>query len=65
MSSILALSASHIAWMTQNQDTENLAYHHRGVAIKGLQEAISSFSRENSDAILASSLLLSWQSTEW
>ncbi|EER26884.1 Fungal Zn binuclear cluster domain containing protein [Coccidioides posadasii C735 delta SOWgp] len=65
MSAILALSASHLAWMTQNQDTEHLAYHHRGVALKGLHEAIGSFSRGNSDAILAASLLLSWQATEW
>ncbi|WEW54673.1 hypothetical protein PRK78_000095 [Emydomyces testavorans] len=65
MSAILALSASHLAWMSQNQDTENLAYQHRGVALKGLHEAIGSFSRENADAILAASLLLSWQATEW
>lgn len=65
MSAILALSASHLAWMTQNPETENLAYHHRGVALGGLQEAIGAFSRENSDAILAASMLLSWQATEW
>ncbi|KAL1957505.1 hypothetical protein VTO42DRAFT_5968 [Malbranchea cinnamomea] len=65
MSAILALSASHIAWMTRNQETENLAYHHRGVALKGLHEAIGNFSKENSDAILAASMLLSWQATEW
>ena len=65
MSAILALSASHISWMTRNQDTENLAYHHRGVALKGLHEAIGNFSRENSDAVLAASMLLSWQATEW
>lgn len=65
MSAILALSASHLAWMTQNSETENLAYHHRGVALKGLHEAIGSFSRENADAILAASMLLSWQATEW
>ncbi|PGH26526.1 hypothetical protein AJ80_01840 [Polytolypa hystricis UAMH7299] len=65
MSAILALSAFHLAWLTQNPDTENLAYHHRGIALKGLHEAISAFSRENSDAILAASMLLSWQATEW
>lgn len=65
MSSILALSAFHLAWITQNKETENLAYYHRGIAIKGLQDAISSFSRENCDAILAASMLLSWQATEW
>ncbi|KAK2751029.1 hypothetical protein FQN57_000104 [Myotisia sp. PD_48] len=65
MSALLALSASHLAWLTQNQDTQNLAYYHQGVAMKGLQPAISSFSKDNSDAILAASLLLSWQSTDW
>ena len=65
MSAMLALSASHLAWQTKNPDTDNLAYHHRGVALKGLHEAIGDFSRENSDAILAASMLLSWQATEW
>ena len=65
MSAILALSASHLAWQTENQETEQLSAYHRGGALKGLHEAIGSFSRENSDAILAASMLLSWQATEW
>jgi hypothetical protein len=65
MSSVLALSASHLAWQTKNPDTQNLAYHHRGVALKGLHEAIGDFSERNSEAILAASMLLSWQATEW
>ena len=65
MSAILALSASHLAWKTRNAETEHLAIHHHGVAIKGLHEAIGSFSRENSEAILAASMLLSWQASEW
>ncbi|KIW18359.1 hypothetical protein PV08_02647 [Exophiala spinifera] len=65
MSALLALSASDLAWQTKNSDTYNLAYHHRGVALKGLHEAIGDFSRENSEAILAASILLSWQATEW
>jgi len=65
MSSILALSATHMAWMTNSQETHNLAYFHRGVALKGLQEAIGNFSQANSDAILAASILLSWQVSDW
>jgi Fungal specific transcription factor domain len=65
MSAILALSASHLAWETNDSETDHLAYHHRGVALKGLHEAIGSFSRDNSEAILAASMLLSWQATEW
>lgn len=65
MSSILALSATHIAWMTNSVETKNLAYFHRGVALKGLQGAIGNFSRDNSDAVLAASILLSWQVSDW
>lgn len=65
MHSLLALSASHLAWLTGCPLAANIAFEHRGVALKGLHGAIGSFLRENSDAILAASLLLSWQATEW
>ena len=65
MSSILAFSATHIAWLTKSAETKNLAYVHAGVALSGLQEAIGNFSRENSDAVLASSILLAWQASDW
>ncbi|KAL8738799.1 MAG: hypothetical protein Q9181_000477 [Wetmoreana brouardii] len=65
MSGVLAFAATHLAWLTNSQETKNLAWHHRGVALKGLHDAIGHFSRENSDAILAASILLSWQTSEW
>ena len=65
MSALLALSATHLAWLSDCPLAANMAYEHRGVALKGLHEAIGAFSRENSDAVLAASLLLSWQATEW
>lgn len=65
LSAVLALSASHLAWQTKNPETEHLAYQHRGIALKGLHEAIGAFARDNSEAILAASMLLSWQATEW
>lgn len=65
MNALLALSASHLAWQTKNLDTEHLAYHHRGIAIKGLHEALSTFSEHNSEAILAASILLIWQAKDW
>jgi hypothetical protein len=65
MHALLALSATHLAWLTDCPLTGQMAYEHRGVALKGLQEAIGSFSRANSDAVLAASLLLSWQANEW
>ncbi|KAJ3457530.1 hypothetical protein MRS44_014671 [Fusarium solani] len=65
MHALLAFSAMHIAFLTDCPLVGSLAYEHRGIALKGLQEAIGSFSRETSDAILAASLVLSWQATDW
>ncbi|KAI9751410.1 MAG: hypothetical protein M4579_006093 [Chaenotheca gracillima] len=65
MHSLLAFSATHLTWITESQPTENMAYYHRGVALNGLQEAIGTFSRENSDAVLAASMLLKWQFPDW
>lgn len=65
MSAILAFSATHLAHETNSMETRNLAYHHRGVALNGLHGAIGNFSEENSDAILAASILLSWQASDW
>lgn len=65
MHALLALSATHIAWLTDCPLVNQMAYEHRGFAMNGLQEAIGAFSRENSDAVLAASLLLSWQANEW
>lgn len=55
----------HITFMNECPLVGSIGYVHRGKAIKGLHEAISSFSRETSDAILAASLVLSWQATDW
>jgi hypothetical protein len=60
MHSILAFSASHLAWISQSAETRNLAFHHASIALKGLHDGISSFTKMNSDAVLASSLLLAW-----
>ncbi|TPX08761.1 uncharacterized protein E0L32_009823 [Thyridium curvatum] len=65
MHSLLAFSAMHLAFLTDCPLVGNMAYEHRGIALKGLQEAIGTFSRETSDAILAASLVLSWQATDW
>jgi hypothetical protein len=65
MSSILALSALHMAYVTGSQETLNLSYHHRKIASKGLQTSLGAFSKGNCDAILAASLVLSWQAADW
>jgi len=62
---LLAFSAMHIAFLTDCPLVGNMAFEHRGNALSGLQEAIGAFSEETSDAILAASLVLSWQATDW
>ncbi|KAJ5388485.1 hypothetical protein N7509_011026 [Penicillium cosmopolitanum] len=64
MSAILGLSAFHLGCLTRDQETKQLAHHHKITALRGLQNALGSFSKENCDATLAASILLSWQTTD-
>lgn len=42
-----------------------MAFEHRGRALMGVSKALNAFSEANSDAILAASMVLSWQATDW
>ena len=63
--SIMAMAASHVAWLTKSIEADSIAANYQSLASKGIREAIVHFSRENADAILASSILLSVQVNEW
>ncbi|KAF2396449.1 hypothetical protein EJ06DRAFT_240523 [Trichodelitschia bisporula] len=65
MHAVLAFSANHLAWISQSPETRQIAFHHGGIAMKGLHQALGGFSKANADAVLAASLLLSWQSMDW
>ncbi|KAL9066250.1 MAG: hypothetical protein Q9157_007211 [Trypethelium eluteriae] len=65
MHAVLGFSATHLAWASQSQETKNLAFQHSGIALNGLHDALDAFSKQNSDAVLAASLLLSWQANDW
>ncbi|CAK7274997.1 hypothetical protein SEPCBS119000_006458 [Sporothrix epigloea] len=65
MHALLAFSASHMTYLNECPVVGIIADEHRVIALKGLQEAIGTFSRPTSDAILAASLVLSWQATDW
>ena len=65
MHAMLAFSAMHICFLSDCPKAGSLAFEYRGRAFSGLHEAIDSFSPETSDAILAASLVLSWQATDW
>lgn len=65
MHALLSFSANHLAWTSGSPETRNLQIHHGGLALHGLHDAINSFSHANGDAVLASSLLMLWQATDW
>lgn len=62
---LLSFSANHLAWMQSSSDIGSLQIQHGGIALRGLHEAIGDFSQTNADAILAASLLMLWQATDW
>ncbi|KAJ5094928.1 hypothetical protein N7532_007219 [Penicillium argentinense] len=65
MSSLLAFSASYIAWITRNHQTRNLMLLYRGFALNGLRRSLYKLSESISEAVLAASILLLWQANEW
>jgi hypothetical protein len=65
LQALLAFSAMHMTHLNDCPLVGTMAFEHRGKALKGLQEDIGSFSQDNMDAILAASLVLSWQATDW
>jgi len=65
MQALMSFSANHLAWMHSSNETRNLSLQHGSIALRGLHEAIGTFSRSNADAVLAASLLLLWQATDW
>lgn len=66
MHALMSFSAGHLAF-TQSGSGElrNLQTHHGAIALRGTHDAITNFSHENADALLAASQLLAWQCTDW
>lgn len=65
MQSLVALSATHLASTCKSTAVDQLAFAHRGNAFRSLSDAVGVLHEENSDAVLAASALLSWQSPSW
>lgn len=65
MHALLSFSANHLAWTNNSTDCRNLHIQHGSIALRGLHDAIGSFSQQNADAVLAASLLMLWQATDW
>lgn len=63
--SLFALSATHLASTVKSAALDQIAFAHRGKAFRSLSHAVGALDQENSDAVLAASAILSWQSPEW
>jgi hypothetical protein len=64
MHALLGWSATHLAPIFGDREMELDGYRHRDQALKGLQGALLCFSKENADAVLSASIVMSWQSSE-
>lgn len=65
MQAVFAFTAFSLAFESGSVEAKGLAYQYGGVALQGLQDAISEFSAENADAVLLASRLLAWQANDW
>lgn len=60
----LAVSASRFAYGKDKAHFRMLAQKHERRAVQGLRLSLAQFQKQNSDAILATSILLSWQALD-
>jgi hypothetical protein len=65
MHAFLAFSASHLSWISPSSGTRKIQIQHGGIALRGLHDALGSFSKANADAVLATSILLMTQANDW
>lgn len=64
MNSLLTLSACLWATVEQKKEIGHIVFYFRCCAMKELQIAVSKFSKDNCDTILAATMLLLWASDE-
>lgn len=62
---LLGVSAAHLNLLTESTETAQLALYYRSQAMSGLQQAVSNFTEENADAVVACSILLTWFQCDW
>lgn len=65
MNALLSFSTNHVSWLTKSPEVRRLSFEYGSLALSGLHDAIANFSKENSDAALAASIILVCQTTDW
>lgn len=64
-STVISYAASTLAIETKSLVADRDATFYQGVAARGVQHAIQSFSQENSEAILSASIALTLRTRNW
>ena len=62
---MIVISANHLASITKSVVMLEDALYYQSLAFKGLRNALNSFSKNNSDSVLAASILLLFQQKNW
>jgi hypothetical protein len=61
----MGLSARRLANLSKSHSMLEDAGRYRNLAMKGVSEALSSFSKDNADAILCASIMIGDQQSDW
>lgn len=65
MNALIGFGSLSLAWDRGSQEAKAIAYQRGASALQGVQSSLAHFSQENSDAIFATSVLLSWQANDF
>jgi len=62
---MMAKSAQRLALLTKSSEAMEDAARYQYLALRGLNQAIISFSRDNADAVLCSSICFQYNANDW
>ena len=65
MNALHSFSANQLAWKSQSTELRSTSINYGSMALEGLHEALGQFSASNADAVLATSLIMSYQASDW
>lgn len=64
-SALLSFAVNNFVGPQEYVQAQKLHIHYSGIALRGLHDSLGEFTYTNADAVLAASLLMSWQATNW
>lgn len=65
LQALCSFSATLLAWEEGSAELRSLQAEYGAIALRGLHEAIGTFSQANADGIAAASIIMNWHCTDW